>query len=262
MIDPVALEVFGLRIYWYGICYAVGFLFVYYYFMNFYCQDLVDKGRCSAFSREKRESYFILVVLFSLLFARVFHVVFYEFDFYFSYPLEILKFWRGGMSIHGGFFGFLVFSVIFSRKNNLNVWRLSDFFALPVMFFLFVGRIANFINQELYGYVVQSPSLRFLGFRFDRVDGNLRYPTQVFESLKNYVAFLILWYVKFFRRVNCGVLSAWFLIMYNFARFFIDFLRVPEGTGVVLKGLLGISTGQFLCLVFGFVGLVLLSRVR
>jgi len=253
MINPIAFEFLGIKIHWYGIVYFLGFLFAYFYFV-FNFKDLEG---------DVKDTIFLWTSIFSIIGGRLFYVLFYNPIYYIHNLLEVFALWDGGMSIHGGIFFGALSLYYFSKKYKINYLILTDFFVIPLSFFLALGRIANFINQELYGYPIKNPHFKFFGVVFPKVDSKLRYPTQLFSSLKNYILFYFLTYYKELKNINLkvGELSAYFLIFYNFGRFFIDFLRVPTGTGFLLRDLTGISLGQLFCLIYGTFGLFLLYLV-
>lgn len=242
MIENIAFSFFGLPIYWYGITYVVGFVFS-YFFLKFYLKDFL--------SLEKFENVFLFVMIFSCLGARIFEVLFYNLSFYLEHPVEIFFVNHGGLSIHGGlFFGFLTL-FFFSRKYNFDFLKVADIFCIPLSLFLAFGRLANFVNQELVGIKTNS----CFGVVFFKYDNFKRFPTQIFESFKNFFVFEFLYFLYVFKKLRSGFLTSIFLILYNFLRFFIDFLREPTFS----LGL--ISMGQFLCLIFGFFGVFLLVKI-
>lgn len=243
MIDPVAFSVFGFGVRWYGIVYVVGFVFAYFFLMHF--------AREFGFDWEELEKIFLFVMIFGILGGRLFYVLFYNPAFYLANPVEVFSVWRGGMSIHGGFLGAFFVLWFFARRSGLSLLRLADFFCLPAGFALALGRLANFVNQELVGKVTSWAG----GVVFPMIDDKVRWPVQIFESLKNMVVFEVLLFLHFFRKLRTGVLSGLFLVLYNFGRFFVDFLREPT------IDLGWISLGQFFCLVYGFLGVWILVRV-
>jgi len=240
MIDPVAISFFGLKIHWYGIVYALGFLFSYFYIIN-YSKKYKIKNEIS-------ENIFFYFVIFSLIGGRLFHIVFYNITYYVTNPVKIFYVWEGGMSIHGGiFFGALVL-YYFSKKYKIEYYNLTDTYVIPASLALSFGRLANFVNQELIGI----PTKNNFGVIFDRYDTVKRHPVQIYESFKNMITFQILFYLDYFKNLKSGYLTALFLIIYNWGRFFTDFFRVHDLT-------LGfISMGQFLCVVYGLWGIIML----
>ena len=234
MIDPVAFSVLGLDVYWYGICYALSFLFGYYFIM-FY------GVRFSGFQRDFLENCFLIFVVSSVLGGRLFHIVFYNLGYYLSDPIQILMVQKGGMSAHGGiFFGFLVLW-LYSRKKGVSFLKLADLFAIPGALGFAFGRLANFVNQELVGRATDN----FLGVVFPLHDDVRRWPSTLLESAKNMLTFQVLFFLYVFKDLRPGIITAWFFWLYNGLRFFVDFLREPE---TLLFGVL--PMGQFLSFVF------------
>lgn len=244
MIEPIAFIFFGINVYWYGISYMFGFLFSYIF--------IIKHAKYFNLKEELIEDIFFYVTIFGLIFARLFHVIFYEPIYYLNNLSEIFAVWKGGMSIHGAATGFFLVLFYYYKKNKIDILKISDLFVLPLGFVLAIGRITNFINQELVGTITNSN----LGIIFPRFDLNKRWPTQLFESFKNIITFEIILYLFYFKRLKKGELTAWFLILYNFLRFLVDFLREAD----VDLGL--ISMGQLLSLIFGIIGLFLLFKVK
>lgn len=245
MINNIALSIFGLNIYWYGIVYVLGFLFSYYFVLKF--------AKVFGFQKDLIEDILLWTMFVSVLFGRLFHIIFYDPVFYLNHLSQIIRFDRGGMSIHGGFFGSVLVFYIYSKKYNLNILKLTDLFAMPTAFVLSIGRIANFINQELVGRITSNS---FFGVVFPKYDNNLRWPTTLFESFKNMFVFQFLIYFNFIKSSykKTGFITGWFLVLYNFLRFFIDFLREPD------VFIYFISMGQILSLIYGFIGIWILYK--
>ncbi len=247
VINNIAFNLFGLNIYWYGISYSIGFLFS-YLFVTYFAKDFGIK-------KKDIENIFISVIISSIFFGRLFHIIFYEPNYYLSNISEIIRFDHGGMSIHGGIFGSYLAIKYHSRKLNYNLLNLTDLFSLSSGFGLALGRLANFVNQELIGKITSN---ELIGVKFTKYDNNYRYPTTLFESIKNILVFQILLFEFLIKKIHLrpGLLTAWFLILYNSLRFLIDFLRLPEND----LGL--ISMGQLLCLIYFIIGIILLYKIR
>lgn len=244
MINRVAFSIFGLDIYWYGISYVLGFIFSYFFILRFSPKFNIKKDLI--------EDIFFYSMIGGVLMGRVFHILFYDLSFYILNPQEILRFDHGGMSIHGGFVGVFLVLFYFSKKYKLNLLNLTDLFVIPSGLALAFGRLANFINQELVGKVTNSN----FGVVFELYDEQKRWPTTIFESAKNMIVFQISLFQFFILNIQKkpGVITAWFLIIYNIGRFIIDFLREPD----VLIGF--ISMGQFMCILFAGIGFYLLYK--
>jgi phosphatidylglycerol:prolipoprotein diacylglycerol transferase len=243
MINPVAFEIFGIEIYWYGITYVIGFLFAYFFIMHY--------SKYLGFKKDNIEDAFFYVTILSLIGARIFEIIFYNPMYYASSPIKVFYVWEGGMSIHGGILGGLIALKFYSINKKVDFLRLTDLFVVPLSLLLAFGRLANFVNHELVGVVTNSS----LGVVFNKHDEQLRWPVQIFAGFKNLVTFEILYFLYEFKKLPKGFITALFLILYSFGRFFIDFLRVPTtDLGII-------SLGQLLCLVYGFVGIILLIRL-
>ena len=233
-INPVALQLGPLEIRWYGIIYALGFLFAYYYVKH-------------ALAKKKImfdvDTFFISVILGNLIGARLFEVFFYNPAYYFANPTEIIAVWKGGLSFHGGLLGGFLASFWFCKKQKISWKIIADILAIPLAIGLGFGRIANFINGELYGYPTSLP------WGADFGDGVFRHPTQLYESLKNFLIAGILTAVNARKKLSPGILFILFMILYGSVRFFIEFLKVPETM------FLGLATGQWFSLLMVVLGI-------
>lgn len=243
MIDPVIFSIGGLNFYWYGAIYSISFLFSYFFLMYF--------RKKVGFSKEKLENIFLFTMIFAVLGGRVGYILFYDPVHYLTNLVEIFRVDKGGMSIHGGFLGGLFSLMYFSKKYNIKLLKMTDFFVVPLGFGLALGRLANFINQELVGKITDSS----LGMVFESYDNQNRWPYQIFVSFKNLIVFEVLFFLFMFKKLKTGLLTAWFLILYNGGRFVLDFFREPT----IAIGIL--SMGQILCLIFGGFGIYLLFRI-
>lgn len=245
MINPIALEIFGLKIYWYGLTYAISFILGYFYIKH-------QLKKQTKLKQEAIDDIFFYFLIFSVLGGRIFEIIFYNPTYYISNPLRIFAVWQGGMSIHGGIlFGFLTLKY-HANKHKINTYKLTDLFVIPAALALAFGRLANFINQELVGTITTSR----LGIVFPLYDNNKRFPTQLFESAKNMITFQTLFYLETFKKLKTGTITALFLILYNLGRFFIDFLREPTTSlGII-------SMGQLLCIIYTIAGIYLLIKTK
>ena len=242
--DPVALEIFSLEIRWYSLAYISGILIGWYLAKNYFVNKNIQ---------EKFDDYITYVIIGLIVGGRLGYVLFYNFEYYSENILDILKIWQGGMSFHGGVIGIIVASIFFSQKNNENIFDYLDVVALVSPIGIFFGRIANFINSELYGKETSLP----WGVQFIQVDNLFRHPSQIYEAiLEGIILFLIL--VFLWRREKFkvrGKLSSIFLILYSVFRFFIEYFRVPdEQVGYLI---LDLTMGQLISFIFFIIGLSL-----
>ena len=224
-INPIALDFNIVQIRWYGIIYALGFLITTWYLRKY-----------SDLKKEQVYDYIFYAVLGVVIGARIFEVLIWEPQFYFSNPAEIIKIWNGGLSFHGGLLGLITVTYLYAKKINKNFWHLVDLVSIPGAIALGLGRVANFINAELYGKITSLPWC----VNFPTAEG-CRHPTQIYESLKNFLIFSIL-HFKNKSKLKRGIIFANFILFYGVLRFTIEFIK--EGTRFY-----GLTTGQYLCLI-------------
>lgn len=236
-IDPVIIEfgVIGLR--WYGLMYLIGFVF----------------ARWLAVYRAKRShGLWTVDQVDSLLFngfigvflgGRIGYVMFYHFDLFLQDPFYLLRVWEGGMSFHGGLIGVIVAMWLTSRWQSRNFWSTADFVAPLIPFGLGMGRIGNFINDELWGRVTDVP----WAVLFPSGGYLPRHPSQLYQAvLEGFLLFVILNY--FIRKPRpTGSVAGLFLIGYGCFRFIMEFFREPDAHLGLLLGQ-SISMGQLLSL--------------
>jgi len=242
--DPVALEIFSLEIRWYSLAYIMGILIGWFLAKKF----LIGKNIYTRF-----DDYITYVIIGLILGGRIGYVLFYNLGFYINNPLDVFKLWQGGMSFHGGVLGIIIASILFAKKNNDDVYEYLDVIALVAPIGIFFGRLANFINSELYGYETNLP----WGVKFVQVDDLYRHPTQLYEAF--FEGFVLFFVLLFFRKKErfkiTGILSSLFLIFYSIFRFIIEYFRVPdEQLGYLI---LNATMGQIISFVFFVAGIFL-----
>tara|TARA_B100000965_G_C19502536_1_gene718123 strand:+ start:203 stop:970 length:768 start_codon:yes stop_codon:yes gene_type:complete len=241
--DPVAIEIFSLEIRWYSLAYIAGIVLGWYLAKKYFVSKIIFT---------KFDDFITYIIFGLILGGRFGYVLFYNFDFYSNNLLDIFKIWEGGMSFHGGVLGIIIASIIFAKKNDDNVFEYLDVVALVSPIGIFFGRIANFINSELYGSITSVP----WAVTFVQIDNLPRHPSQLYEALlEGLVLFLILIYFKNKFLNKPGLISGLFLIFYSIFRFFVEFYRVPdEQLGYVFYNL---SMGQVISLFFILSGMIL-----
>ena len=240
--DPVAFSIFSLDFRWYSMAYIFGILVGWIIAKKFFVKNNEVK--------EKFDDFITFLILGIIIGGRLGYVIFYNFDYYINNLLEIFKIWQGGMSFHGGILGVILASILFSKRNNQNPYIYLDVVSNVAPIGIFFGRVANFINSELYGSETNLP----WGVKFLKIDDLYRHPSQLYEALfEGILLFIILMYLR--RKVSMkipGLISAMFLIIYSIFRFVIEFFRVPdEQLGYVLFNL---SMGQIISLIFLLIG--------
>ncbi len=247
-IDPVLLHLGPLEIRYYGLAYVLGFVLSY-----FLLKHLIKKKQV-AMSVEELDNLVLYVAIGLLLGSRIFYFIFYNFGMLLENPLHLFKIWEGGMSFHGGLIGVITAGIIFCRQYKKDFYELADLVVIPVALGLGIGRIANFINAELYGRATTIP------WAVDFGDGIPRHPSQLYESAKNFVMVSILWILKEKENLKKGTLLWTFITLYGTFRFFIEFVREPDQQlGFVLFHFF--TMGQVLTAIMAVTGSVMLIRM-
>ena len=239
-IDPVAFRLGFIVIRWYALAYIVGLLLAW---------GLARKMSLKAKSVVtvlKLDDFLVWAIAGIILGGRLGYILFYNMKYYLEFPLQTLFLWQGGMSFHGGLIGMMVATFLFARKKQVPVLALGDIICCVAPIGLFLGRLANFVNAELYGRVTtQTPwAVIFPGQTLPR------HPSQIYEALcEGLVLFCILngfwWFSKKYRQ-RTGFFTGLFFLLYGLMRFGLEFFREPDAhLGFVLGKL---SMGQILCL--------------
>ena len=248
--DPVAFQFFSLEIRWYSLSYIFGIIFGW-----IYCKKILIKDVNISKLFDDLVSYIIIGLI---LGGRLGYVFFYNPKYYLNNVIEIPMIWQGGMSFHGGLIGVLIATIIFSKKHNLNKYIFLDLISASAPIGIFLGRIANYINSELYGRETDVLwSVVFL-----KVDNLSRHPSQIYEAiLEGLILFLIMFYfIKKNYLLKPGLISSLFLIFYSLFRFIAEFYRTPdEQLGLFF---LNLSMGQILSIIFICFGFYLFFTKR
>lgn len=230
-IDPVAFSLGPFSVRWYALAYLAGFLLGWKYAVYLCGLDektgIVNKGHKGHLDKTVIDDFFAWGILGVILGGRLGYVLFYQTDMFWTAPADIIKIWEGGMSFHGGAIGAVVAMLLFTMKRNISFLRLTDIFACAVPIGLFFGRIANFINGELFGRVTDMP----WGVVFPHGGIFPRHPSQLYEALLEGVLLFIVLAVMARRmdiRDKPGILSGVFLTGYGLSRFIVEFFREPD----------------------------------
>ena len=243
--DPVAIQIFSIEIRWYSLAYIIGILLGWILSKRFFISNVELK--------EKFDDFLTFVILGIIIGGRLGYVILYNPNYYLDNLIDIFKIWEGGMSFHGGLIGVVLASIYFAKKNNQNFFIYLDVISIVAPIGIFFGRIANFINSELYGTETNLP----WAVQFIKIDNLYRHPTQLYEAIfEGLILFLILIYLrnKGLMKIT-GLMSGIFLICYSIFRFMIEFLRVPdEQIGYLL---LNLTMGQIISCIFFLIGIYL-----
>ena len=248
--DPVAFYLFSLEIRWYSLSYIFGIILAW-----IYCKKFLIREEKILNLFHDLISHIIIGVI---LGGRLGYVIFYNLDYYLNNILEILIIWKGGMSFHGGLAGVIIATYIFSKKNKINTFLFLDLISISAPIGIFLGRISNFINSELYGRETDLP----WSVKFEKIDSVFRHPSQIYEAIFEGIILFILLNFIFKKHIykSPGLLSSLFLIFYSIFRFFIEFTREPDvQIGYILFNL---TLGQLLCFLFFMYGIFLFYRKK
>ena len=255
-ISPVAFSIFGLDIRWYALAYLTAFILGW-----LYVRGLNRLYALRALPLALIDDFLSWAMLGVIAGGRMGYILFYNLPFYLDHPLRVFYLWEGGMSFHGGASGVIIALIIFAYVQKIPLFQLSDMVCAAVPMGLFFGRLANFVNGELYGRVTSGP----WGMVFPGTDGQPRYPTQLFEAAgEGALLFLILFMMMRISsvRARAGIVSAVFLGGYAIVRFMIEFIREPDVQVGVFP--IGLTMGQILCLpmVLGALLVLVMARRR
>ena len=237
-IDPVLISLGPIQIRWYSLAYIFGII------ATILWLKYINKNQ-NLLSKKAYDNWISWAVLSIIIGGRLGYVLFYNSSYYFNNPLEILAFWHGGMSFHGGLIGVIIGMFLFCKKYQINYLKFMDIIAIIAPIGLFFGRIANFINMELYGRFTESK----FGIIFPGGGNYPRHPSQLYEAFfEGILLFIILFFCyKKTKLINDhGKISAIFLIFYGSARFGVEFFREPDHhLGFIMQNF---TMGQFLSL--------------
>ncbi|MCH2037592.1 MAG: prolipoprotein diacylglyceryl transferase [Rickettsiales bacterium] len=248
-IDPVIFSVGPLAVRWYSLSYIAGILLGWTYI-----NQIIDRYSWSKVSRKNTDDLIVWMIVGIVLGGRLGYTLFYNMPYYLDNPAQILRVWEGGMSFHGGMIGTILAAFLYCRKHNIPFLQLTDLLACAAPIGLFFGRIANFINAELYGRVTSVP----WAFVFPGSDNKPRHPSQLYEAFtEGFLLFIILWLFVWFTNAkkHPGFLSGVFLIGYASFRMLCELYREPDfHIGFIISE---VTMGQLLSIPMLVLGLYL-----
>jgi phosphatidylglycerol---prolipoprotein diacylglyceryl transferase len=254
-LDPVALDLGFFQLKWYSLAYIAGILLGWFYLLK-----LIDRPG-APMARRHADDLVFYATIGIIAGGRLGYILFYRPDL-FGQPLSILRLWDGGMSFHGGVIGVTLGIILMARKHKLDWLRVHDYVACCVPFGLFFGRLANFVNGELWGRPTDVP----WAIVFPRTGMDVpRHPSQLYEAgLEGILLGLVLAF--FFWRTNAryypGRLVGIFLLGYGAARFFVEFFREADEQLMWLHDMTGLNMGQYLCMPMILGGLFLIATSK
>ena len=246
-LNPVAFEIFFIKIYWYSLAYIFGVICGW-----IYIKKVLIKNNIYRIYIDDLITYLIIGIIIG---GRLGYVLIYNLEYYSTNPLEIFMIWHGGMSFHGGLLGIVISTLIFCKKFNLEKYVFFDFIAVAAPIGILFGRIANFVNSELVG----KPTELIWGVIFPLVDNIPRHPSQLYEAaLEGIILFIIMNKIYFSKDYKIGSCSFAFLFFYGIFRIFSEIFREPdEQIGYLINSF---SMGMLLSLLMIAVGTLLYYR--
>ena len=281
-VSPIIFDfnIFGINfaLRWYALAYVLGIIIAWTLLISMSKKPKFWRLKRSPIETKIIENFITYIILGVILGGRFGYVLFYQPTFYINNPLEIFQIWKGGMSFHGGLIGVAIGIIIFSIKNNISIISISDFSALATPPGIFLGRVSNFINGELWG----KPTNSSFGVVFPSAEAQKcpidwtfavcsRHPSQLYEAfLEGLFLWIIMLFVVFFMKgLNIkGLLLAIFILGYGISRFIVEFFRNPDiqfvsqtnpnGYILYLNEKFGFSMGQLLSTPMILLGLIIL----
>ncbi|MFT3996572.1 MAG: prolipoprotein diacylglyceryl transferase [Asticcacaulis sp.] len=238
-IDPVIFHLGPVALRWYALAYVAGIAVGWWYLSQLLRKEHLWTPAHAPVSRENLEDLVIWMALGVILGGRIGYVLFYDLAPILKEPLQFFKVWEGGMSFHGGFMGVVIAGILYTRKHAINPWKLGDLLALVAPIGLFFGRLANFINGELWGRTTEGPwGMVFCNTYIIKQYGGVcpagylpRHPSQLYEAaLEGVLLFVIGWLLaqRFGKLKQPGLIMGTFIAGYGLCRILIEFVREPD----------------------------------
>ncbi len=226
-IDPIAISLGPIAVHWYGLAYVAGILCGWLYARRLARNDALWPQDRSPVTVAHLDDFLVWVAVGVVLGGRIGYILFYDLAAVMQNPIRIIEIWNGGMSFHGGFIGATLAMVMFARRNGIPVLSMFDIVAAVVPFGLFFGRLANFVNSELWGRLSDAP----WAVVFPTGGPFSRHPSQLYEAaLEGVVLLLVLAALVYGARAlkRPGIVSGAFVCGYGLSRIFVEFFREPD----------------------------------
>ncbi len=252
-LDPVLLDFGFIAIRWYSLAYIFGIVIGWWLGKKIVKNFLLNVD--FKFDVKEFDDLITYLIISIIVGGRLGYVLFYNFEYYISNPVEIIKVWEGGMSFHGALIGIIIGTFIFSTKKNIPTFFFLDVIACVSPIGILFGRIANFINGELVGKVTEVS----WGIIFPAIDMLPRHPSQLYEALlEGLILFILINTITLKRKYKVGLSSSLFLIFYGIFRIIAEQFREPDPQlGYIFGNLSMWTILSFLMLISGFVILIL-----
>jgi phosphatidylglycerol:prolipoprotein diacylglycerol transferase len=248
-IDPILIEIGPFAIRWYALAYIAGILFVWWFARRIAANDALWDMR-SPIRPVDIDDVIVWCAIGIVLGGRLGYVLFYQPAYFLAHPAEILVLWRGGMSFHGGFLGTVLALILFARRRGIPALSMLDIASIAVPVGLVLGRLANFVNGELWGRVTDVP----WAFVFPMAGPEPRHPSQLYQAgLEGVLLFIVLWIaVRAGALKRPGLVGGLFVAGYGVARIAGELFREPDAHIGFLAG--GLTMGMFLSIPMVVIG--------
>ena len=255
-LDPVFIDLGFFQIRWYSIAYIFGIVLGWIFARKIIQKMTNTQNNFVSIKKKDFDDIIIYLILGIIIGGRLGYVLFYNIDYYGQNLIEILKLWQGGMSFHGGVLGVIIATFIFSKKN---FFKFTDIICCVAPIGLFLGRIANFINGELFGKISTLP----WAVVFPDAGNVSRHPSQIYEAfLEGIVLFILINIIAVKKKLlfRTGYTSGIFLILYSIFRIISENFREPDiHIGYLFNY---ISMGTLLSLVTFFFGCIIIFIIK
>jgi len=236
---PVFVSLGPLNIYYYGILLVLAFIIGYFI--------LVKLAKERNIKKELIDELIIYLIPAIIIGARLFEILFYDFNYYLDNPIKVFYIWEGGIASHGALLFGILTVLIFCKIKKISFYQLADILVIPSALAGFFIRIGNFINGEIPGRISNLPwAVKFKDFE------GFRHPSQLYESFIALITFIILYNVRKLK-LKPGFLFWLFITLFSFLRFLVEFFKEGQLT-------FGLTTGQLLSIPFFLLGLIMLIR--
>ncbi|AZN71173.1 prolipoprotein diacylglyceryl transferase [Georhizobium profundi] len=234
-IDPVIVQIGPIAVRWYGLAYVAGIILGWIYARRLVANERLWPTGRAPMTLTDLDDFLLWAAVGIVAGGRIGYVLFYDFASFLANPLSIFAVWTGGMSFHGGFLGTTIAIILFARSRQIPAWTLLDTVAAVVPVGLLFGRLANFINSELWGRPTDVP----WAFVFPTGGPEPRHPSQLYEAaLEGVVLFVVIWLLIHFGRKlkQPGFIAGTFVAGYAASRIFVEFFREPDAHIGYLSG--------------------------
>lgn len=242
MINPIAFSIGNLDVRWYGILMALAYVVGYFISLK-----LAEK---KGIKKETVEDFYVWLIISAVIGARALHVI-DDWHLYKDNFISIFYIWNGGLAFFGGLIGVAIAGKLFAKKKGIDFYGIADLFVIPLALGLAIGRVGNFINQELYGKVTNLP----WGINFEGVEGK-RHPSQLYGVVKDLFIFFVLLNNYKKENIKSGFIFWSFVTLYSGIRFFLDIMKERA------IWFLGLSHAQVYTIIAFIIGIYMLRKIN